>query len=104
MLYDHVHIANDDRAHNLDHSSAGTRPRHQPIGLAGQRKSSGDLGGRHGDILAQAYGIFFLVAGLSADMGVYRNSTMIRGAFILFYPSQKEEGMPCLGYLFSSEV
>lgn len=40
--------------HNLDHSSAGTRPRHQPIGLAGQRKSSGELGGQHGDILAQA--------------------------------------------------
>lgn len=41
---------------------------------------------------------FFLLAGLSADMGVYRNSTMIRGRFILFYSSQKEEGMPCLGY------
>lgn len=64
MLYDHVHITkDDDRAHNLDHSSAGTRPRHQPIGLAGQRKSSGDLGGRHDDILAQGYGIFFLSCG-----------------------------------------
>ena len=45
---------------------------------------------------------FFLVAGLSADMGIYRNSTLIRG-FILLYWSQEEEGMPGLGYPFWPE-
>jgi hypothetical protein len=36
MLYVPWYITitkDDDRAHNLDHSAAGTRPRHQPIGL-----------------------------------------------------------------------
>lgn len=41
---------------------------------------------------------FFLVAGLSADMGVYRNSTMIRGG-VYFILSKSERGRYAMSWL-----
>lgn len=80
-------------AHNLDHSAAGTILRHQPIHRAGQRQPSGNLGGRHRDIPRFSHKLmaFFLVAGLSADMGIYRDSTLIRGCLFYFIGVRKRK-------------